>query len=193
MQQLKLFFRTSYYLLIFFLLSSLTFSTNQEPIHYRANGSVHFISTAPLEIIEATSANVKGIIDRQTGEFAFSLAINTFEGFNSPLQREHFNEHYLESRLYPKATFTGKIIGFSDCKTDCEESIKAKGKFNIHNITQVMIIPVTFKRKNNQVNAKAKFDVKLEDFDIAIPKILESKIAPIVQVDVELNLSLSNE
>src|SRR5690606_11616202 len=105
----------------------------------------------------------------------------------------HFNEHYLETRLYPKSNYTGNIIGFKDCIADCELILTTKGKFTIHNITKILIIPVTFKKVDNDITAQADFEIKLEDFDITIPKILESKIAPIINVSVLLNLTPSNE
>lgn len=160
---------------------------------YRATGEVSFISIAPLETIEASSAQVSGIVKRETGEFAFSINITSFNGFNNPLQKEHFNEHYLESALYPKSTYTGNIIGFEDCVEDCEMSVTTKGKFTIHNITKILIIPIVFKRQDNQVSAAANFDIKLEDFDITIPKIVESKISPIIKVSANINLTEANE
>lgn len=82
----------------------------------------------PLELIEARSIELKGLIDPAKQTFAFSVSTNSFEGFNSKLQREHFNENYLESAKYPKSTFTGKIIEKVDFTTNGEHIICAKGK-----------------------------------------------------------------
>ncbi len=38
------------------------------------------------------------------------LKVNSFKGFNSALQKEHFNENYMESENFPYASFEGKII-----------------------------------------------------------------------------------
>ena len=74
------------------------------------NGKVSFKSDAPLEVIKAKSAKLRGAIDPANQSFAWTVEIKTFEGFNNPLQREHFNENYMESKRYPKASFVGKII-----------------------------------------------------------------------------------
>ncbi|HTF27318.1 MAG TPA: hypothetical protein VK625_00660, partial [Flavitalea sp.] len=56
-----------------------------------------FTSNADLELIKAASNKVQGLIDPATNQFAFSVDVKSFQGFNSELQREHFNEKYMES------------------------------------------------------------------------------------------------
>ena len=50
-----------------------------------------FTSDAELELIKAASGETRGLIDPVTNQFAFSVEIKSFKGFNSALQREHFN------------------------------------------------------------------------------------------------------
>ena len=50
------------------------------------------------------------MIETEKKQFAFSVKVKSFKGFNSGFQKEHFNENYLESEKFPDATFTGKII-----------------------------------------------------------------------------------
>ena len=61
-------------------------------------------------------------------------------GLTIPLQKDHFNENYLESTKYPNATFTGKIIENVDLSVDGVYTIRAKGKLNIHGIEQERIL-----------------------------------------------------
>ena len=63
-----------------------------------------------LKLLKQVSNDVKGLLDLQKKLFAFRVKMETFEGFNSALQKEHFNENYIESNQYPEATFAGKII-----------------------------------------------------------------------------------
>lgn len=153
---------------------------------YDAEGSVEFISEAPMETIQAKSDELVGLLDMQKKTFAFSIRIKSFEGFNSPLQKEHFNEHYLKSDLYPKATFTGSLIGEFDCE-NCSKELVAKGKMNIHNESQIVVIPLVLNNQNGKFTAHSNFDVLLADYNISIPKILEAKISPIIKVTVEAN------
>src|SRR5688572_29911318 len=81
----------------------------QQKILLTKEGTIHFKSEAPLELIEATSKKMKGALNPAEQTFAFSVANNSFEGFNSALQREHFNENYMESVKFPTCTFSGKI------------------------------------------------------------------------------------
>src|SRR4051812_29498793 len=74
------------------------------------DGTIRFTSEAPLELIKAQSNKATGVIDCATKNVAFSIDIDSFEGFNSGLQKEHFRENYMETEKYPKATFKGKII-----------------------------------------------------------------------------------
>src|SRR3954468_24029824 len=73
-------------------------------------GEINFTSNAQLELIKASSGELKGIIDPTNNQFAFRVNTRTFQGFNSSLQRDHFNENYIETEKCPTAVFSGKII-----------------------------------------------------------------------------------
>lgn len=155
------------------------------------NGKVKFTSDAPLELIEAASNKLSGVLDPQNNQFAFQIKINTFEGFNSDLQKGHFNENYMESSKFPKATFTGKLIEQIDLEKDGRYQVRAKGKLNIHGVEQVRIIKVTLTVANGKINARSKFTVPLTDHDITVPKIVYQKIA--TEIDVSINIDLVKE
>ena len=159
----------------------------QETNLYRGGGSVAFLSEAPLEVFKASSDRLNGVLNLDDHTFGFSFQVNTFKGFNSPLQRIHFNEHYLETEKYPKATFVGKLIGTADCNLNCEIIVYAKGDLTIHGITKFVTIPVNFKKGNNIITANTEFHLTLDDFEIAIPLILRSKIASVIKVSVDVS------
>lgn len=92
------------------ILSVLTLKAQQDKVLLTENGKVEFVSEAPLEIIKASSSALKGAIDLDKQTFVFVLENQTFTGFNSALQQEHFYENYMETAKYPKTTFTGRII-----------------------------------------------------------------------------------
>lgn len=153
------------------------------------DGWVSFKSEAPLEVIEAESKHLRGILDPEKQTFAWTVEIQTFEGFNNALQREHFNENYLESRRFPKASFTGKIIETMDFSHDGTYSVRAKGKLNIHGKEQERIIKSQVVIAGKRVKIQADFRILLADHDIRIPKIVYQKIAEEVQVVVQADLS----
>jgi hypothetical protein len=99
-----------YYLFLFGLLAICLSAKNASQKYHCENGLAIFSSAAPLEMIEANSKKLRGLVDTETQSFAWAIENKTFEGFNSPLQQEHFNENYMETDKFPRSTFTGKII-----------------------------------------------------------------------------------
>lgn len=165
----------------------LTISIQAQSI-FKGDGQAAFISDAPLEIIKAESEELTGIVDLSNMNFAFKINIASFEGFNSALQKEHFNEHYLETQQYPDATFLGKILLEEDCVKNCEVKAVCKGKLNIHGITQIVTIPVLYKLNENTLHITGQFKILLSDYNIKIPRIVQAKISPEIDVNVEIEM-----
>jgi len=170
---------------IVFSISGILRLSAQTPRYYCDSGEVHFISDAPLEIIEASSNTLKGILDPSTRQFAFSIDIMSFVGFNSALQREHFRENYMEISQFTTATFEGKIIEQVDFSQTGTYSIRAKGKMKIHGQTQEIIIPCQLAMDGTALIATSELLIRLADYNIAIPKVVSRKIAEEVKVTVQ--------
>jgi polyisoprenoid-binding protein YceI len=153
-------------------------------------GKVKFTSEAPLESIEATSDKLKGAIDKSKNTFAFAVEIKSFKGFNSDLQREHFDENYIETDKFPTATFSGKFIESIDYATNGTYVVRAKGMFTLHGVQRERIIKGTITINNNSILINAVFNVRLEDHDIKVPKIVYEKIAE--EIKIEFNVQFKN-
>ena len=156
------------------------------------DGTAVFASTAPLEKIEAQSKELKGIIDPTQMTFAWAVNINSFEGFNNPLQKEHFRENYMETGKFPTAVFQGKIIEDIDFSKVQKTTIRAKGKLNIHGVEKERIIKANIDVQEKVVVIKCVFTIPLSDHAINIPKIVNQKIAEEVSVTVSAKLIKSN-
>lgn len=155
------------------------------------NGEVTFTSDAPLELIKASSHQLNGILDIESRRFAFSVESNSFEGFNSPLQKTHFKENYMESHTFPVITFSGRIIE-SDIfqEMQVEETIRAKGMLSIHGVEQERIIKCHLTNQiNGDLEVRSKFSVSLAEHNIRIPKIVHQKIANDIEIEVTIVLS----
>lgn len=152
------------------------------------NGSISFRSDAPMELIKASSNQLRGIFVAEKKQFAFSINVNTFKGFNSPLQEEHFNENYLETDKFPRATFEGKIIEDIDLQRDGIYSVRAKGNLTVHGVVQERIIKCDLNIKNGVVSVKSNFTVLLADHNISIPKVVHEKLASEIKVEVRADL-----
>jgi hypothetical protein len=151
-------------------------------------GMVHFKSEAALELIQAQSKKLRGAIDPSNNTFAWSVESSSFEGFNSPLQREHFHENYLESGKFPRVSFTGKIIEKIDFNTNGKYTVRAKGKLLVHGVEQERIIRSELEVLGGKIRVQSQFTVPLSDHNISIPKIVHQKIAEEIIVKIDATL-----
>ncbi len=174
--------------LLYFLASGNSDSVPATPatnVYIIKKSVVSFHSNAKTELIKATSDELKGIIDADKRTFAFSVAMKSFAGFNSPLQEEHFNENYMESDKYPTASFTGHIIEEDDFTKDGTYNIRAKGKLNIHGVEQERILQGDLIVKNGSIKLSSIFTVLLSEHDIKIPRIVHEKLASEIKVIID--------
>ena len=174
--------------ILFFLLTSPLVAQKKYSV---VTSQMSFTSNAELELIKASSNKVQGLVDPATNQFAFTVDVKSFQGFNSALQREHFNEKYMESDKFPRARFSGKIIEPVDLATDGTYEVRAKGELEIHGQKQTRIIKSTLTVRNGGMNLESHFFVPLADHDISIPTIVSQKIA--TEIEVEFTATLSRE
>jgi len=151
------------------------------------SGHIWFYSKTPLEEIDAHNRQAVGTLDPATGEMAFQLLIKSFE-FKRALMQEHFNENYMESDKYPKASFKGKITNLDkiDFKKDGVYPAEVSGDMTIHNVTKPLSAKGTLAVKGGTVIANAKFLTTAHDWDIEIPSVVEDKIAKQIEVTVDV-------
>ncbi|HOI31876.1 MAG: YceI family protein [Bacteroidales bacterium] len=179
-----------YLFLVFFVLIQCFAIGQQSVVFTTENGSVDFVSDAPLELIKAGSSSLKGALDTTNNAVLFIIENRTFHGFNSPLQQEHFHENYMESKKYPKSIFRARIIEPLQWKSGTTQNIRAKGILDIHGIEQERILDVTLQYLENQLNVTASFEVALDDHKIRIPKVVSKKIAPLIRVNINAELKM---
>jgi hypothetical protein len=180
------------YILGWILLWGVSVSGQDQNIYSTRDGRVYFLSDAPLEMISASSDKLIGVLNIQDRRFSFSIAVNTFEGFNSSQQKTHFNEDYLETYTFPQATFKGKIIEEVDLGMAGQYRIRAKGKLDIHGLSVDRIIRCDLRVSSGVIEVKADFTVFLDDHNIKIPSIVNQKIAEEIKVSIEFVMQASN-
>jgi len=145
------------------------------------DGSISFFSEAPLEDITALNNNVSAVFDASTKNLVFQLKRGDFI-FPKSLMQEHFNENYLESDIYPRSTFSGRVVHNKDGKAI------VKGNLTLHGETNKIIVDGILTKNKESVFISAEFVLKLEDYNIKIPKIVMYKIAE--EIDVKVNIEL---
>ena len=146
-----------------------------------SSSEVRFFSGALLEDIEAVNTKSKSVFDSDNGQIVFSIPINQFE-FKKSLMKEHFNEKYMDSDKYPKATFRGEINNFVKEKTNA--AAFAEGELEIHGVKKIIKVSGSLEYKDDGIIVHAEFTVKLEDYEIEIPTLLFQKIAEEVEVTI---------
>jgi hypothetical protein len=179
-------------LFLLVLTSSMALSV-QGQLYLSNEGSVAFVSDAPLERIAASSNDLSGAINLSDNRFAFRLANKSFLGFNSPLQQEHFYENYIESDKYTYSSFQGKIIEEIVLNSNENQEVRAKGVLSIHGFEQERIISATIRIEDNMIYVESDFQVALEDHGIRIPKVVYNKIAEVIDVKIRSTLKLQQE
>ena len=162
-----------------------SFVANAQEVFTSQNGKIKFVSEAPLELIKAESNKLVSVIDVNKRSFAFSVLVETFEGFNSPLQKEHFRENYMETTKFKSATFKGKIIEEVDLTKEGIYAVRAKGMLDIHGVSKEKIIKGKITVRNGSVELEAEFDVPLDEQNIKVPKVVNQKIAQTIRVSVK--------
>lgn len=175
-------------LFILIVLGLISITAPAQYLYACENGFVQFHSDAQLEIIQASSKKLTGAFDVLKKTFAFSLKVKSFEGFNSLLQREHFNTNYLESDKYQNATFKGKIIEDFKLEPGSIFEVRAKGVLTIHGIESERIIKVIVKVNKTSIKVQSEFTLLLKDYDIKIPKVVHEKITSEVLVKIQVEL-----
>jgi len=154
---------------------------------FTKEGYVRFYSHTPMEDIEAKNYQVNSLVDFSTGDMAFSMLMKSFQ-FEKALMEEHFNEKYVESAKFPKATFEGKYVSGNpiDPRKAGEHKVTVQGKMTIHGVTRDVQTTGTFKADGSgTVVGTAVFTVKLADYDIKVPGVVKDNIAESIEISVK--------
>lgn len=149
---------------------------------------IKFFSTTTAENIEAHNYKSVGTVDTKTGEVVFSVPMQSFE-FEKSMMQKHFNSaKFLDTKTYPKAKLTGKIINLSeiDFGKDGTYNATIKGDMTIKAKTNPVNEKGTITVKGSTISVNSKFNITLADYDIAFEKGKPStNIAKTVEVTVD--------
>ena len=152
-------------------------------------------SQVDFNATESVGKEIKAF--NKTSKFALRTSDNSLVGlitikdfiFPNSLMQEHFNENYMDSDTYPKASFSGKLLNF-DLKQvlNVPRQYEAKGKIKIHGVEKDIILPVSIFKIKDGYQLDSEFEIKLKDFKIKIPKLVFVKIAEQVTVNLQIVL-----
>ncbi len=172
-------------LIVFLIAGNVSFSQKM----ITRSGKITFEASMPsFEEIKATSNSASCILDKSTSDFVALVLIKSFK-FKSPLMEEHFNENYMESSSFPKATFKGKILNF-DAKnlSAVKTAYDLEGDLTIHGVTKKIKTKITLVVASGKIIATSNFDLKPQEYNIEIPNLVKDKIAKNVTTTINFML-----
>ncbi|WP_299217463.1 YceI family protein [uncultured Dokdonia sp.] len=166
-------------LLLLVSVYSISFAHAQDGYITR-QGEVTFFSYTSVENIQATNNQVLSLFYPSSSRIGVQILMRAFT-FKKSLMYEHFNESYIESDLYPKATFEGDIIGF-DANQEGSQTRIIKGTFTLRDITKPIEMKATIIKTNGAYTISGELEVLIKDYEIKVPPILSPNIAKNIQV-----------
>src|SRR6476661_3108538 len=105
--------------------------------YYTKNGTISFFSSTSMEDIKADNSQVMSVLNTENGDMQFSVLVKSFH-FQKALMEEHFNENYMESEKFPKASFKGTVADISkvNFSKDGVYNVNVSGDLTIHGVTK---------------------------------------------------------
>lgn len=173
-------------IVVFTTISLITYSQK----YFTKDGSIRFFSDAKMEKIEATNNKATCVLDASTGQIEWSVLQMGFV-FESAFMQEHFNETYMESAKFPKATFKGTVENISSVnfKSDGTYKCKVSGDMTMHGVTKKITVDATFVVAGGKIASSSKFFAKPSDYGIVIPGDKADSISNNIEITVNANLS----
>jgi polyisoprenoid-binding protein YceI len=166
------------------LLSCAGLFAQAQKIYQTKSGKIAFFSSTPAEDIEAVNNQADAKL-ATNGQMTFKVLIKGFTFRNAKMQ-EHFNENYMESDQFPKASFMGKIDNLSAISFEKEGTYQTKvtGILEIHGVKKTITVTGYLKVAGNTLQTMSKFTIQLADFGIKGNYIGE-KIAKTIEITVD--------
>jgi polyisoprenoid-binding protein YceI len=155
------------------------------------SGIISFHSHTILEDIDAENKQVMAVIDAGKKSIAFSCMMKQFI-FPRKLMQQHFNENYVESEKFPKATFSGSYTEDVDLEKNGVYPVSIRGRLTIHGVTRDINVPARLEVSNGKVTGTTTFKLNPTDYNISIPFIVRDKIEKENTVKVKVEWTLKN-
>jgi polyisoprenoid-binding protein YceI len=135
------------------------------------------------------SGEARGDLERLAETASVTLTIDA-PSYNSNigLRDQDVQEYYLEVKQYPTIRFesTG-VVNAERPRSNTEPwLITFKGSLELHGVKREIMLPVRVFYQGSKIVAQGQFRLLLENFNIAVPRLLFVKAGNTVQVDFRL-------
>jgi polyisoprenoid-binding protein YceI len=133
---------------------------------------IRFFSTTPAEDIESNNFASTGTLNPETGEFAFSVPMQSFE-FEKSLMQKHFNQkRFLHTSEYPISNLTAVVKNFDrvDLSQNGDYEVEVAGEMTIRGETNPFSESGTLTVKDGLIVANSIFFITLADYGITFSR-----------------------
>ncbi|TXB62326.1 YceI family protein [Phaeodactylibacter luteus] len=166
----------------------------QERFFTRA-GTVAFDAEGAMDDVEeikAINRQALCVLDLGSGQMEWAVLMKGFQ-FKNALMQEHFNENYVESSLYPKAHFKGKVLNLPERKAlekGGEWPVTVKGVMALHGVSKEVVAKglLRSRAQGQQIGLESDIELALADYGIRIPSVVGSKVAEVVAIAIQGDL-----
>ena len=174
----------------FFILCSIACVKIYAQKFYTKTGKISFFSATAMENIEANNRSVTALLDSKTGDVQFTVLMKGFE-FKKALMQEHFNENYIESDKFPKASFKGQVVNNSEINYSIDGNYPArvKGQLTIHGQTKDIETSGSINIKDGKPILNSTFSVLIADYNITVQRIHRDNISKSIKISVDAALA----
>lgn len=149
---------------------------------------IKFFSTTPVQDIEANNYASVSTLNPFTGEVVFSVPMQSFEFEKAKMQQDFNNKYFLETNVYPKSKFKGRITNLDKINfmKDGVYQTEIEGELSIKDVTKAIKESGTIEVSKNTLTINSVFKITLGDYGIAFgeSEMVSKKIAK----DIEISL-----
>lgn len=168
---------------------------------------IQFVSDATLETITGVTSNVTGTLHIDPANVAGAtgrVAVRTDSiRTGIDLRDEHLrSDTWLNAARFPEIVFQlSRIEGATALAPNQTVNATVRGRFTLHGVTrdvtaraQLRYVPVTDDMRTNHitgdtVRVQANFQVRMSDYGVSIPSIVQLKVSNEIEVNVTLRAS----
>tara|TARA_B100000575_G_scaffold291056_1_gene296050 strand:+ start:7627 stop:8196 length:570 start_codon:yes stop_codon:yes gene_type:complete len=154
--------------------------------YYSEVGTASFTSSIPYYEFTGSSNQLTGLIDVSENTVDFYLDLETLD--SGIKKRDKDMRLTLETKKYPFAEFYGILLDSIDFKNTQLQSIRTKGNFSIHGVSQEIEVKGNLTMIDNALKLTAEWIVKLDDYDIIPPSFFIIKVDPIQKIYIDVLL-----
>ena len=152
--------------------------------YFTRNGEMSFDCGTSMGDVYAANHLATSMFDPSNASLEVSVLVKAFE-FEKVAMRDQFNKELMESDQFPKATFTGKVLGLADgmfSKSDTLMLLVA-GDLTIHGQSRKLVERTQWVvSADGSLHAYCRFKVLLSDHGIIVPTLFKDVLPNEVQL-----------